>query len=144
MEISQILNPADHNPKRFTTADKYFAKRLDFKDMKKKKRIPLALAFLIVKIRSNTQHTTSMYQKNFGKKHVHLSLTVEEGKRHCVLIKDFKRFMYDPTLHCGRKHVIIIVYKLSLQKIALKLMAIKGLRCLKKVNIMNPNILKEQ
>ena len=144
MEISQILNPADHNPKRFTTADKYFAKRLDFKDMKKKKRIPLALAFLIVKIRSNTQHTTSMYQKKFGKKHVHLSLTGEEGKRHCVLIKDFKRFMYYPTLHCGRKHVIVIVYKLSLQNIALKLMAIKGLRCLKKVNIMNPNILKEQ
>ena len=38
MEISQILNPADLNPKRFTTADKYFAKRLDFKDMKKKKK----------------------------------------------------------------------------------------------------------
>ena len=145
MEISQILNPADLNPKRFTTADKYFAKRLDFKDMKKKKkRIPLALAFLIMKIRSNTQHATSMYQKKFGKKHVHLSLTGEEGKRHCVLIKDFKRFMYYPTLHCGRKHVIVIVYKLSLQNIALKLMAIKGLRCLKKVNIMNPNILKEQ
>ena len=156
MEISQILNPADLNPKRFTTADKYFAKRLDFKDIKfqvkvtdtkkkkKKKRIPLALAFLIMKIRSNTQHTTSMYQKKTWKKHVHLSLTGEDGKRHYVLIIDFKRFMYDPTLHCGRKHVIVIVYKISLQKIALKLMAIKGLRCLKKVYIINSNILNEQ
>ena len=28
------LNPADHNPRRITKADKDFAKRLDFKDMK--------------------------------------------------------------------------------------------------------------
>ena len=28
----------------------------------------------------------------------------EEGKRHYVLIKDFNTFMYDHTLHHGRKH----------------------------------------
>ena len=28
------LHPADHNPARLTKADKYFAKRLDFKDIK--------------------------------------------------------------------------------------------------------------
>ena len=27
----------------------------------------------------------------------------KEGKRHYVLIKDFKTFMYNHTLHCGRK-----------------------------------------
>ena len=27
----QYLNPADHNPRRITTADKDFAKRFDFK-----------------------------------------------------------------------------------------------------------------
>ena len=28
----------------------------------------------------------------------------EEGKRHYVLIKDFNTFMYDHTLHCGKKN----------------------------------------
>ena len=27
----------------------------------------------------------------------------KEGKRHYVLIKDFKTFVYNHTLHCGRK-----------------------------------------
>ena len=31
MEYSQIL--ADYNPKRITNADKYFAKKLDYKDI---------------------------------------------------------------------------------------------------------------
>ena len=31
-------------------------------------------------------------------------MIVEEEKRHYVLIKDFNTFMYDHTLHCGRKN----------------------------------------
>ena len=30
----RYLNPADHHPAKITKADKYFAKRLDFKDKK--------------------------------------------------------------------------------------------------------------
>ena len=30
----QILNPEDHNPVRITKAEKDFAKKLDFKDIK--------------------------------------------------------------------------------------------------------------
>ena len=30
----QILNPEDHNPARITKAEKDFAKKLDFKDIK--------------------------------------------------------------------------------------------------------------
>ena len=37
-------------------------------------------------------------------KHVDLLLIREEGKRHYVLIKDFKTFVYDNTSHPGRKH----------------------------------------
>ena len=37
-------------------------------------------------------------------KHVDLSLIGEKGKRHNVLIKNFSTFMYDHTLHRGRKH----------------------------------------
>ena len=71
------LNPVDHNPRRFTKADKDFAKRLDFKDIKfpvkirditkSKKRISSALAFLVMKVRKNIQ---SMYQNNVVKKNM--------------------------------------------------------------------------
>ena len=32
--LVKYLHPADHNPRRITKADKDFAKRLDFKDIK--------------------------------------------------------------------------------------------------------------
>ena len=37
-------------------------------------------------------------------KHIDLLLIGEKSKRHYVLIKDLNTFMYDHTLHCGRKH----------------------------------------
>ena len=46
-----------------------------------------------------------MYQKYCCEdKHVDLLLTGEGQKKHYVLIKDFNTFMYDHTLHHGRKH----------------------------------------
>ena len=59
-----------------------------------------------------------------------------------VLIKDFGTFMYDHTLHRGRKHIhryclqafsIEEIFNVT-SKIVLKLMIGKVLRCLKKVN----------
>ena len=67
---------------------------------KLKKRILSALLFLVMKIRKNIQ---PIYQKN-KEKHVDLLIIGEEGKRHYVLIKDYNTFIYDHTLHCGRKH----------------------------------------
>ena len=111
--IVRYLNPADHNLRRITKADKDFAKKLDFKDIKfpvnirdihkiEKRRILLALVILAMKIKKNIQ---SMYQKKCcEEKHVDLLLIGEEGKRHNVLIKDFNTFMHDHTLHRGRKH----------------------------------------
>ena len=65
----RYLNPADHNPKRITKADKDFAKRFDFNDIKfpVKIRISLALAFLVIKIRKNIQF---MYQNNIARKNI--------------------------------------------------------------------------
>ena len=37
------------------------------------------------------------------KKNVDLLLIGEEGKRHYIFIKDFNTFIYDYTLHRGRK-----------------------------------------
>ena len=39
------------------------------------------------------------------KRLTYLFLLIEEGeKKHYVLINDFNRFMYDHSLHLGRKH----------------------------------------
>ena len=75
--LVRYLNPADNNPRRIAKADKDFAKRLDFKDIKLpiktrdiqkvEKRIPAVLAFLVMKIRKNIQ---SMYQNNVVKKNM--------------------------------------------------------------------------
>ena len=72
--LVRYLNPADHHPARITKADKDFAKKLDFKDLKfpvKVKDIhkieetnPSPLVFLIMKIKKNMQ---SIYQKNVVK-----------------------------------------------------------------------------
>ena len=75
--LVRYLNPADHTPRRITKSDKDFVKRLNFKDItfpvkikdihKIKKRFPLALAFLVMKIKKNIQY---MYQNNVVKKNM--------------------------------------------------------------------------
>ena len=75
--LVRYLNPVDHNPKRITNADKYFAMTLDFKGIKFpakfrdiykiEKRIPLGLEVLVMKIRKNIQ---LMYQKDVMKKNM--------------------------------------------------------------------------
>ena len=99
------------NVKNTDKADKDFAKRLDFQDIqfpvnirdihKIKKRIPSALALLVMKIRKNVQ---SMYQKNVARKTCWLIIDRRKRKKHYVLINEFNRFMYDHSLHCGEKH----------------------------------------
>ena len=73
--LVRYLNSANHNPRRITKAYQDFAKIPDFKDInfpvkirdihKIQKRIPLALAFLILKTMKNIQF---MYQNNVVKK----------------------------------------------------------------------------
>ena len=63
--LVRYVNPADRNPARIAKADKFPVKIRDIKKKTTEKRIPLALLFLIVKIRKNIQ---SLYQKNGVKK----------------------------------------------------------------------------
>ena len=75
--LVRYLNLADHHPARIEKADKYFAKKLDFKDInfsiklktfiKLKKSFLSALIFWVMKIRKNIQFT---YQKDVVKKGV--------------------------------------------------------------------------
>ena len=75
----KYLNPASHQPLRITKTDKEFANTHDFNDIKfpvkirdiqkiykkKKKKIPLVLMFLAMKIKTYIQST---YQSNVVKK----------------------------------------------------------------------------
>ena len=75
----KYLNPASHQPLRITKTDKEFANTHDFNDIKfpvkirdiqkiykkKKKKIPLVLMFLAMKMKTYIQST---YQSNVVKK----------------------------------------------------------------------------
>ena len=54
-----------------------------------------------MKIRKNLIYVS---KKCYEEKHVDLLLIREESKGHYALIKDFRIFIYDRTLHRGRKH----------------------------------------
>ena len=63
------------------------------------------------------KHPIYVSQKLCEEKHVEISLIREEGRRHCVPIKDFTTFIYDHSLHHEKKKFFVaIVYKLSVQK----------------------------
>ena len=58
-----------------------------------------------------------MHQKNVvKKKFADLLLIGKKGKRYYFLFKGFNTFMYDHTLHRGRKHFVVIVYELLEQQ----------------------------
>ena len=84
-------------------------------------------------------------------KHVDLLLTWEGEKKHYTLIKDFHRFMYDDSIYCGRKHLLLLLFtclhyrrNFKTLKIAFTLMVSERLKCLRKVNMLNSKILKEK
>ena len=62
--------------------------------------IPSALMLFVVK----KGKTCNLCIKKGEEKHVDLLLIGKESIRHYVLIKYFDTFMYDHTLHCGKKH----------------------------------------
>ena len=77
--LVRYVNPANHYPVRITKADKYLAKRLDFKDIKLpveiryihkfEKKISSELVFLTMKIKKNIHLCTKNF---FEEKHVDL------------------------------------------------------------------------
>ena len=111
--IVKYLNPANHHPTRSTKADKGFAKKLDFKDIKflvkirdihKIEKEKNSIGISVFSYNNKETHPIYVSKKCWKEKHVDLLLIREEGKRHSVLIKDFNRLMYDRILHHGKKH----------------------------------------
>ena len=121
MSTVKYLNSANHLPARITKANTDFAKKLDFKHinfpvkirdiLEIKKRIPLALVFLVMKIRKKHQFYVS--KKCYEEEYIDLFLIWEEGKRHYVLIKDNTSCMI--ILYIEEKNIFAVnVYKLLL------------------------------
>ena len=104
--LLRYIHPADHHPARITKVKKDFLRYLEFTDItfpvkirdihKIEEKNSIGISVFFMKIRKNIE---SVYQKNIAKKHVHLLLMGEEGKRNYVLIKDFSTFMYYDSLH---------------------------------------------
>ena len=110
MEYSQILNPANHHPARI--ADKDFAKKLNFKDIKFLVKIrdihkiekKISIGISVFGYENKEKHPIYISKKCCDEKYVDLLLIVEVGKRHYVLIKDFNTFMCHHTLFHGKNH----------------------------------------
>ena len=98
------------------------------------------------------KHPIYVSKKCWEEKHANLISIEDKLKKHYVLIKDFNKFMYNHTLHRRKNIFVVIVHKILVQKkywhvilrTALKLMANKRLRFLKKVNMLNSKIMKEK
>ena len=108
--LVRISNPANHHLTRITKADKDFAKRLDFKDIKlllktrdihkigKKNFIGIG----VFSYENKEKYPIYVSKQHCKEKHPDLLLIGEGEKRHHIIIKDFNRFLYDHLLHRGR------------------------------------------
>ena len=71
--------------------------------MKKKKKTN-SIGISIFSYENKLKHPIYVSKKCCEGKHADLLLIGEGEKKESVLIKDFITFMYDHTLHRGRKH----------------------------------------
>ena len=102
---------------KITKADKYFSKRLDFKDIK----FPVKVRDIHkIENKNSTFISVFGYEKKYKhpiyvsktcceEKHIDLLLIEEEGKRHYILIKDLNTFMHNHTLHCRKKNIFVVI-----------------------------------
>ena len=107
----RYLNPVDRKSARVTKADKDFEKKLDFKDInfpveikniqkiEKKNSIGIS-AF---GYENKEKHPINVLKNFCEDKHVDLLLVDEREKKHYVFIKNFNTFMYNHTLHRGKR-----------------------------------------
>ena len=79
---------------------KFWVKTRDIHKLEKKNYIGIS----VFGYENKVKYPIYVSKKCCEDKHVDLLLIGEGEKKHYVLIKDFNTFMYDHTLHCGRKH----------------------------------------
>ena len=88
--LIRYLNPVDYNPRRFTKADKDFAKRLDFKDIK----FPVKIIDIHKMKRKNSIDISVFGYENKGKCPIYVSKECEEKHVDLLLIGEGKKNMF--------------------------------------------------
>ena len=109
--LARYLNPAGRNPAKITKADKKCVKKPDFKDTKfpikvrdiNKIEKKNSISISNFGYENKEKHPNCVSKKCYDKKHVDLLLIEEKDKRHYVLIRNFNTFIYNHTLHHGKK-----------------------------------------
>ena len=152
----RYLNLADHHPARITKANKDFANRLDFKDMKfpikirdnQKIQKENSIGISVFGYENKEKHPIYVSKKCCEEKHVDLLLIGEGEKKHCVFIKDINTFIYD---HRGKHFCRYCLQpfrtseKLKCHiKDSFKINGKKTIKMPKKMNVLNSKNLKEK
>ena len=107
----RYLHPADHNPKRIAKADKDFARRLDFREIKfpvKTREIykiekKNSIGISVFGYENKEKHPIYVSKNCCQEKHLGLLLKAKKSKALC----SYQSFQYihdEDTLHRGRKH----------------------------------------
>ena len=155
----RYLNSADQNPRRITKADKNFSERFDFKDIqipfkiidihKIEKKSSISMNVFVDKIKE--KYPIYVSKQCCEEKHIDL-LLVGEGEKLYVLLKDFNTFMFDHSLHCGRRHfcrccshayITEEIFKSPI-KDSFKINGKQKIKMPKKMNMLNSKILKQK
>ena len=150
--LIRYLNPVDHNPRRFTKADKDFAKRLDFKDIK----FPVKIIDIHKMKRKNSIDISVFGYENKGKCPIYVSKECEEKHVDLLLIGEGKKNMFLSNIsidscmiiHYIVEEIFLLLFTVSITEEILKHHIIKAYKQMikvskKKANMLNSKILKE-
>ena len=104
------LHPAEDNLRKITRADKDFAKKHDFEDIKFQSKLEtftklqknFFINISIFRYANKEKYPIYVSKKCFEETHVDLLLKGEKGKMHYVFIMDFNTSLYNHSLHRGR------------------------------------------
>ena len=103
------LHPAEDNLRKITRADKDFAKKHDFEDIKFQSKLEtftklqknFFINISIFRYENKEKYPIYVSKKCFEETYVDLILKGEKGKMH-VFIMDFNTSLYTHSLHRGR------------------------------------------
>ena len=120
----------------------------DIHKIKKKNSIGIS----VFGYENKEKHPIYVLKKYCEEKHVDLLAIGKEGKRHYVLIENFSTFMYDYTLHRGRRHFCRYCLQAFSTEEMLKLyikdcFKVNGkqrIKMPKKANMLNSKIMREK
>ena len=125
MLFSDLLTSCRSSSSKNWKADKDFARKLNFEDLKFPVKIrdihkvekKNAIIISVFDFENKEKYPIYVLKKCCQEKRVDLLLKEQEGKRYHVLIKHFNTFMYDQIVTSWKKRFfVVIVYNLLAQQ----------------------------